>query len=281
MNKTIKKNKFIKLKTKNFPPKKSYKKKKDNNKYSNSNVRFHTIDINTNEPLKYNDLELNTFEYKKALLYDKRSFMECYYSLLRINHLLIFSFYCNNKDYNPQVIKIFLFFFFFAVHFTVNALFFNDATMHKIYINEGVYNLIYEIPQIIYSSAISGILTFIIKYLSLPENDIILIKNEKVNNNLDIIARKTLNKIKIKFVLFFIFTFAILLGFTFYISCFCGVYVNTQIHLIKDSLISFFLSFVYPLGYFILACSLRLCSLNSKNKNKECLYKLSQFIQDL
>ena len=153
--------------------------------------------------------------------------------------------------------------------------------MHKIYIDEGSYNFVYQIPQIIYSSIISGILTFIIKYLSLPEQDVITIKNEKENNNLDIMGRKTLIKIKIKFIFFCIFTFLILSGFTFYISCFCCVYINTQVHLIKDSLISFFLSFVYPLVYFILACALRLCSLNSKNKDKKCLYKISQFIQDL
>ena len=167
------------------------------------------------------------------------------------------------------------------MNFTVNALFFNDATMHKIYTDEGSYNFIYQIPQIIYSSLISQIINCIIKYLSLPESDVILIKNEKTSDNLDIMAEKTLTKIKIKFVLFFVFTFVLLSGFTFYISCFCGVYINTQMHLIKDSVISFFLSLVYPFGYFIIACLLRLFSLNSKDKNKECLYKISQFIQDL
>ena len=280
-NKKDKKGKCIKLKTKNFPPKKDKKNKKHNkNKDTKIKVEFNTVNINNNEPLKYNDLELNTFDYEKALLYDKRTFKECYLSLLKTNHLLIFSFYCNNKDYNPQIIKIFLFFFFFAVNFTVNAIFFNDETMHKIYTDQGAYNFIYQIPQIIYSSLISEILNSIIKYLSLPEKDVIEIKNEKSNDNLDLIAKKTLKKIKIKFVLFFIFTIVLLSGFTFYISCFCGVYINTQVHLIKDSFISFFLSLVYPFGYFILACILRLNSLNSKNKDKGCLYKLSQFIQD-
>ena len=281
-NKSNKKSKLLKLKAKNFPPKK-FGKKKNRNKNNNSGrkIGFNAIDISINEFLKYNDLELNSFNYEKALIYDKRSFIECYLSVLRINHLLVFSFYCNNKDYNPQIIKIFLFFLFFAVHFTINSLFFNDATMHKIYEDKGSFNFIYQIPQIIISSLISGFLDFIIKYLSSPEKDIIIIKNEKENNNLDILSKKTLIKIKIKLVLFFILAFLLLSGFTFYVSCFCGVYVNTQVHLIKDSFISFFLSLLYPLGYFILACLLRLCSLNSKNKDKECLYKLSQFIQDL
>ena len=279
-----KKSKFIKLKTKNkyYPPKKKGKKKKKFNKKNGINkVQFNTMNIINKEPLKYNDLELNTFEYKKALLFDKRSFGECYFSLLKMNHLLVFSFYCNEKDYNPQIIKLFLFFFFFAVHFTINALFFNDDTMHKIYIDEGSYNFIYQIPQIIYSSLISAVLTFVIKYLSLPEKDIIDIKNEKADEQLDNKVIDIMSKIKVKFVLFFIFTFVILLGFMFYISCFCGVYINTQVHLIKDSLVSFFLSLVYPLGIYIFACLLRMCSLKAKNKDRECLYKLSLFVQDI
>ena len=87
--------------------------------------------------LEYNDNEINSLEYKKALINDQRTYFQYYLSLLKVGHLLIFSFYFNNKDYNSQVIKMFLFFFFFAVHLNTNALFFSDNTMHKIYKDEG------------------------------------------------------------------------------------------------------------------------------------------------
>jgi len=83
---------------------------------------------------------------KKALITDKRTYIQYYLSLLRTNHVLIFSFYCNNKDYNSQIIKSFLFFFFLVLHLTINALFFNDDTLHKIYLDEGKFNFIYQIP---------------------------------------------------------------------------------------------------------------------------------------
>jgi hypothetical protein len=35
-----------------------------------------------------------------------------------------------------------LFFVGFTIYYTVNALFFNDSTMHKIYVDEGSYNFI-------------------------------------------------------------------------------------------------------------------------------------------
>ena len=102
---------------------------------------------NINNNIEYTDLELNELSYEEALKIDNRTFIQYYLSLLRANHLVIFCFFPQN-DYNSQIIKIFLFFFFFSVHFTVNALFFNDDTMHKIYKDEGKFNFIYQIPQI-------------------------------------------------------------------------------------------------------------------------------------
>ena len=73
------------------------------------NLNLNLLDRNF---LKLSDIELNSMKYKKALIYDKRTFMQYYSSLLKKNHLVFFSFYCQ-KDYNPQIIKIFLFFFSF------------------------------------------------------------------------------------------------------------------------------------------------------------------------
>ena len=117
--------------------------------------------------------------YEEAIVRDNRTFLQYYLSLLRLNHLLIFSFYKNNKDYNSQIIKIFLFFLFFSVHFTINTLFFNDKTMNKILLDEGDFNFIYQIPQIIYSLLISSVINFLIKYLSLSEKILLDSRKEK------------------------------------------------------------------------------------------------------
>ena len=87
--------------------------------------------------------------------------------------------------------------------------------------------------------------------------------------------------IKIKFSLFFIFTPIILFVFWFYVTCFCGIYQNTQIHLIKDTLLSFLTSFIFPFFNSLLPGILRRIALKSKKKNKKYLYKLSQFIEDI
>ena len=233
------------------------------------------------EILEYTDKELNSLIYQDALMKDKRSFFQYYLSLLRANHLLLFSFYSFHNDYNSQIIKIFLFFFFFAVHFTINALFFNDNTMHKIYTDEGDFNFIYQIPKIIYSSLISAVISIFIKYLSLSEKNIIEIKSEKNKEKFEEKYNNLIRIIKIKFALFFIFAFFLLGFFAYYITCFCGVYVNTQIHLIKDSVISFGISLLYPFGIYSVPTFFRLHALKDEKKNKQYLYKFSQFIASL
>ena len=90
---------------------------------------------------------------------------------------------------------------------------------------------------------------------------------------------KIINCLKIKFILFYIIVFIFLLLFWYYLSCFCAVYKNTQIYLIKDSLISFLLSLLYPFGLCLLPRLFRIPSLKSQSQNKELLYKISKIVQ--
>ena len=83
--------------------------------------------------------------------------MQYYWRLLKQKHLIFFSFIPSN-DYNLIIIKISLFLFIFSLNLTVNALFFNDSTMHKIYEDKGEYNFIYQMPQILYSTLITTII---------------------------------------------------------------------------------------------------------------------------
>ena len=231
--------------------------------------------------MKYNDNEKNALSYERALKYDKRTFFQYYYSLLKIKNIFFFSFFPNN-DYNSRIIKIFLFFFNFFIQLTINALYFTDDTMHKIYIDKGKFDFIYQIPQIVFSFLISYVIDSLINYLSLSENDIIKIKEKKeVHTNVNIKVKKVISRLKIKFSLFFIFSLIIILVFGFYLTCFCGVYKNTQIHLITDSGISFSLSLVTPFIINLFPAILRIISLKAKNKNRKLLYKLSSIFEML
>ena len=149
--------------------------------------------------------------------------------------------------------------------------------MHQIYKDGGVFNFIYQIPKIIYSSIISFIMKKILTILSLTENTIVKFKNQKIFDKNKI--KQTKNIFIIKFILFFILDYILLIIFWYYISCFCAVYHNTQVYLIKNTLISFSFSLIYPFAIYIIPVCIRIHSLRAKNEDKECIYKLSKIIQ--
>ena len=221
------------------------------------------------------DFELNSLDYEKALKLDHRKYFEYYVSLIKYKHPILFSFGTYN-DYNSKIIKMFLFFFSFCLNFVVNALFFNDDTIHKIYEDKGKFNFLYQIPQILYSSIISGIIDSLIRNFSLTQDNIVELKQEKEYKE----KRKFLQLIKIKFILFFISTFIFLLFFLYYITCFCGIYVNTQIHLIKDVIFSLISSILIPFVIYLIPGIFRIFSLRVKKPTRKFLYKFSLFLEN-
>ena len=217
-------------------------------------------------------------KYNDALSYDKRTYFQYYWSLLKIKQIIIFTFF-PVKDYNSFIIKFSLFCFSFLLSYSVNALFFNEPTMHKIYIDKGSYNFIYHIPQIIYSTIISKIINTLLKLLSLSQRNIIEIKNEKKINQIIIKKQKAIKCLKIKFILFYIISLIFLFFFWYYLSCFCAVYKNTQYQLLEDTLFSYVLSLLYPFGLSLFPGIFRIPSLKDKKNNKECMYRMSKIFQ--
>ena len=171
------------------------------------------------------------------------------------------------------------FFIGFALYYAVNAFFFNDDTMHEIYQRNGKYNLEYQIPQIIYSSIISAIINFLLKLLALSNDAIINFKQNKSKGNIQQNATSLKTQLNIKFASFFIIGFAFLLFFWYYLSMFSAIYRNTQIHLIHDTLISFGLYLIYPLGIYLLPGLFRIQALKDAKKNRAYLYKISCMLQ--
>ena len=255
-------------------------------KYSNSDYERFEIEKKSQDlnqfPIKpkiviLNDQELNMLDYKKALEIDKRTYFQYYFSLLKKKHLILFAFYPNN-DYNLVPLKISLFLLAFSLYFTMNGFFFSDKTMHEIYEDNSSFNILIQIPIIIYSSCITSVINVILKQLSLSENNILSIKKEKDYLFAVKKSKNILRCVLIKFFFYFLFSLFVLLFCWYFISCFCAVYSNTQIILISDSFISFGLSMLYPFGLNLLPGFFRIPALRAKNKDKECLYKISKII---
>ena len=67
----------------------------------------------------------------------------------------------------------------------------------------------------------------------------------------------------------------LLVVFWFYVGCFCTVYHSTQFYLLKDSLIGFAISMLYPFAFMLGSILLRMLALN---KNIGIIYTISKLI---
>ena len=227
---------------------------------------------------KYLDCELNSFDYKTALIYDKRVFCQYYFSLLLSKHIILFSFYLVN-DYNIKIIKITLFFISFDIYFAINTLFFNGSEIHQIYSDGGEYNIHFFISKIIYSFIISYFIINFIRYFSLSERYLIEIKNENNKNIINDKGNKAKRCLIIKYILFYILSFIFLTIFWFYLSSFCAVYQNSQIYVFKNAFINFGISIIYPIIFNLLPTIFRFIALKDKNHKSECIFKFSKILQ--
>ena len=247
--------------------------KKQNSKPSENKI---------NDENKLDDFELNDLEYLEAKEKDKRSFLRMYWSILRREHRIIFTFYTKN-DYNLIFIKFMRFMFLLATDMAMNVIFFSDESMHKVYLNYGKYDFYQQIPQSIYSLIVSQIIEVFICFLSLTDKHFYQIKNLSNNGNIEYNNKykifKAIRCIKLKLLGFFVFTFIFFGIYWYLIACFCAVYQNTQTIFIKDFLTSFVAGLIYPFILYIFPSVLRIIALRAcKNNNLEFIYKISDII---
>ena len=224
-----------------------------------------------------NDQEMNTLEYEIALIIDKRTYFQYYLSLIKKKHLLLFTF-LPSEDYNLFMVKIILFIASFSLYFTINGFFFSDDSMNKIYEDNGDYNIIYQLPQIFYSSIISTVINMLLKLLSLSENKILEIKKENDIEKAKEKAKNFKKELNITLIIFLALSSLLMLFCWYFISCFCAIYENTQLALIGDTLISFAMSMIYPFILNLLPGAFRIPALRAKKKDKKYIYKVSGYV---
>ena len=136
--------------------------------------------------------------------------------------------------------------------------------MHKIYSDQNKYNFRDQLPYIIYSTIISSVIITIVKLIVLTDKAIntfkkslLIIKKEEAEKK----SKVLMITIKIKYIVFCILVIILTFVFWYYVACFCAVYKNTQIALIKDALITFAITLVYPFVVGLIPALMRVISL--------------------
>ena len=246
---------------------------------------------------QYDDYELNNMEYYDASDFDNRTCLRTYWSVIKREHYVIFTFFSRN-DYNLFYVKIERFFILICTEITMNGMFFVHETMYKK--QTGGLSFGQKIPQYIFSLLVSHAMEVILCYLSmidihyyqikaLPKEQKNIHKDQKyLSKDAKNLPNKGKNDDKIfdilscmkrKLTAFFILTFLVFLFHWYFISAFCAVYQNTQIIYLRDSGIAILTSLIDPFIIYAFTCILRAISLSKCCKKKlSCVYKLSDLI---
>ena len=258
--------------------------KNDNNDYKevnlNDNENKKEIKIKRSKVFMFyeNDFEINILPYELAIEDGQKTYWEYYFSLIRSKHLLVLTFYTYN-DYNSKIIKISLILLIIGIHYFVNALFFGDSTIHKIFKDNKKYNAFILLPLIIYSIVISYVAEYIFKLITLTEKSVIEIKNQPTLKLSKDSEEAILKQITIKTIIFYSLDFIILIFVWYYLSCFSAIYQQTQYILLLNTSVSLIITLIFPFIFFLLPGFLRIPSLQENNKNNEYKYKISQILQ--
>ena len=217
---------------------------------------------------------MNILSYEEATIYDIRTYDKYYLSLIKSKHFLISIFY-ERDDYNINIIKKYLFFFTFAINYSVCILFYNYKTFHKIYEEKGSFNFSYQFPKMLYSSLITILFYNLLSKFIYYENNLLVIKKSKLEDA-DKVIKTELNKIFLKFVSFFIVTYILLFFCWIYSISFCVVYKNTQTHLLISAIISFIITCIIPFILYLIPGVFRIYS---SNHQRVWIYNLSKYLQ--
>ena len=207
-----------------------------------------------------------------------RTFKQIYISFVKFYHPILFL--CNKtKDYNSIYVKISLILISFSLHYFVNSLFISKSILHEIYETDNTNNIGKFIPYIIISFIICYILDKVIRYISLSDNNIYSVNTEALFNNAKIRARKVKNLLLIKYITFYTLGLISILIFGYYLATFGAVYQNTQFILIKNVLMSYAISLVFPFIIIVLPSMFRRFAL--KDATRQCMFNFSRILQYL
>ena len=218
--------------------------------------------------------EISMLGFKNSIKFDKSSFCEYYWFLLKYHQLIIFTF-ITKSDNNLKIIKISLFIFSLNLYLVFSLIFYNDNTFTYVYKHNGDFNYLTNIPRSIFSSICCGLIKTLLNRLSLSQRIIHRIKIKKSFFEASYLFNKVRSIIISRLTFFYIILYIFLIIFWYYISVFCGVYQNSQIPLFKSSLQSFLISMIYPFIFCFLTNVTRKISLKYRIK---CLFTFSNIL---
>ena len=216
--------------------------------------------------------DLDFTDYENALIYEKRSFCQIYFSLL--SNFQIFLNIClggnPGRIFIPWCVRGAIAVFTMELYFTGIAIFITFSTLEKRYKFNNIVGMIYliknEYSSIIYTSLISKVMNLVTMYFLVHFSINKVIKEYAFKEELFLQKIKgEIYCLKCKYHIFFIICIILTIIQGYYIYCFCGVFKGAIKPWIFSALITFGLNFIFSFFVILMATGLRKISLHCQS----------------
>ena len=197
--------------------------------------------------------------------------------MLQISHIIV-NVFCRCKDYNLFTIKLGLLFMLFPINITFNSFFFTNKNIQANYTNgiNDISSILEYVLHTFISSICSSVILILLKFLCLTHGSIMSLRKIKDLEKAKKKAEWTIRCIKLRILTYYLLSFIFLLVFGYYVACFCTIFENTQVELIKAMFTSWAMSLIYPLIICFVTTIFRILALRCK---KKFLYRVNQLLQ--
>ena len=269
INDSIKGRKSFKLDT--FKPNKLMK--LEINSSEESNHEFNKI-----KDLLSPSFDKNDFD--DVLNSEKRKYCEYFSENFKNNQIFINAF-CIQEKLRPRALKILILIMTIELYFVINALFYNEEYLSTLFNSNKKDSFFSFVPrrfnQFFYSSAVSGIISYLIGYFFVEEEKIkrIFIRNKHENIKLKYDITVLVNDIRKRFIVLICLSIILSIICFIYISCFNIVYPYIREEWIKSSIFILILMQVINFVITFLHCSFRYLAIKY---NSQKLFRLSLWL---
>jgi hypothetical protein len=209
---------------------------------------------------------------------DKRTFIAYFSEKFKINQIFINTFFIKEK-LRPRSLKILVLIMTIELYFVINAIFYNEDYLADLFYSteeEKFYSFITRrVDEYIYTSAVSGIISYFVSYVFIDEEKIkkIFRRNKEGDLKMKYELSVIVKNIETKFKTIIIFSLCLTIICFVYISCFNNVYPYIKMEWIKSSIFILVLMQVINLLFTSLECILRYSAIKC---NSEKIFRLSQ-----
>ena len=219
-------------------------------------------------------------DFDDVLNGEQRTYCQ-YFTDVFINNQIFINAFCIHEILRPRSLKLLILIMTIELYFVITALFYNEEYLSELFNSSEKDTFFSFVPrrvnQFIYTSAVSGIISYLIGYFFIEEGKIkrIFRRNKEDSLKIKYEISQLMKNIEKKFMILLFFSIILSIVCFVYIACFNIVYPYIRFEWIKSSIFILILMQALNLLFSFIHCCLRYLGVCCNN---EKIFELSLFL---